>query len=123
MAYHHMASNSDNCMLTACVTCRLAILPFEITAAGIPIAYWQSAEHINIGVWVTVFLVALTAIQSFGLRGYGEVEFVLSIIKVIACIGFIILAIIIDTGGVPMDDRGYVGAATGMSLVSGSPAR
>ncbi|KAL8652529.1 MAG: hypothetical protein Q9210_002627 [Variospora velana] len=43
-------------------------------------------------------------------RGYGEVEFVLSITKIIAVIGFIILGIIIDCGGVPTDTRGYMGA-------------
>ena len=48
--------------------------------------------------------------QFFGVRGYGEVEFILSIIKVIACTGFIILGVIIDCGGVPTDDRGYIGA-------------
>ena len=30
--------------------------------------------------------------------------------KIIACIGFMILGIIIDCGGVPTDDRGYIGA-------------
>jgi len=43
-------------------------------------------------------------------RGYGEVEFVLSVIKILACMGFIILGIIIDCGGVPTDHRGYIGA-------------
>lgn len=38
------------------------------------------------------------------------VEFVLGIIKVIAVVGFIILGIIIDCGGVPTDRRGYIGA-------------
>jgi len=88
----------------------LTILPFEITAAGLTIAFWPKGEAVNIGVWITVFLVALSIIQIFGVRGYGEVEFVLSIIKVIACTGFIILAIIIDCGGVPTDTRGYIGA-------------
>lgn len=46
------------------------------------------------------------------LPGYGEAEFVFSIIKVIAVLGFIILGIIIDCGGVPGDDRGYLGART-----------
>jgi amino acid transporter len=38
-----------------------------------------------------------------------QVEYVLSIIKILACLGFMILGIIIDTGGVPTDDRGYIG--------------
>ncbi|KAL1968212.1 hypothetical protein VTN77DRAFT_2047 [Rasamsonia byssochlamydoides] len=84
----------------------LTILPFEITAAGITIQFWR--DDINIGVWITVFLVVLSAIQIFGVRGYGEVEFVLSIIKVVALIGFIILGIVIDCGGAPQG--GYIGA-------------
>ncbi|KAK3699725.1 hypothetical protein LTR37_016330 [Vermiconidia calcicola] len=87
----------------------LTVLPFEITAAGITLDYWPAAEKIDNAVWVTVFLVALIIIQVFGIRGYGEVEFVLSIIKIIACSGFIILGIIINCGGVPTDDRGYIG--------------
>jgi yeast amino acid transporter len=87
---------------------QLIILPFEITAAGITIKFWR--DDINIGVWIAVFLVVLSAIQIFGVRGYGEVEFILAIIKITACAGFIILGIIIDCGGVPGDTRGYIGA-------------
>jgi len=29
--------------------------------------------------------------------------------KILACIGFMILGIIIDVGGVPTDPRGYIG--------------
>ena len=75
----------------------LTVLPFELTAASITIEFWRT--DINVGVWITVFLVVLTAIQFFGVRGYGEVEFVLSIIKILACIGFIILGIVINCGG------------------------
>lgn len=41
---------------------------------------------------------------------FAQVEFVLSLIKIIACVGFMILGIIINCGGVPTDDRGYIGA-------------
>ncbi|MCJ1249575.1 hypothetical protein MMC30_006801 [Trapelia coarctata] len=85
----------------------LIVLPFEITAAGITIQYWRT--DINIGVWIAVFLVVLSAIQIFGVRGYGEVEFFLSVIKIVAILGFIILAIVIDCGGVKSDPRGYIG--------------
>jgi amino acid transporter len=50
----------------------LVILPFEITAAGITIQFWRT--DLNIGIWVAVFLVVLSAIQIFGVRGYGEGE-------------------------------------------------
>ncbi|KAE9371966.1 amino-acid permease inda1 [Stipitochalara longipes BDJ] len=84
----------------------LTVLPFELTAAGITIQFWRA--DINIGVWVTVFLFLLCIIQFFGVRGYGEVEFILSAIKVAGLIGFIILGVIIDCGGV--GSQGYLGA-------------
>ncbi|KAJ2989455.1 hypothetical protein NUW58_g3458 [Xylaria curta] len=84
----------------------LTILPFELIAASATIGFWR--EDINSAVWVTVFLVVLVLIQIFGVRGYGEVEFVLSIIKIAACIGFIILGIVINVGGV--GSQGYLGA-------------
>ena len=83
----------------------LTILPFELVAASITIKYWR--EDISPGVWVTVFLVILSVIQIFGVRGYGEVEFILSMVKIAACIGFIILGIVINTGGV--GPQGYLG--------------
>jgi amino acid transporter len=85
----------------------LTMLPFEITAAAITIEFWG---HYNIAIWIAVFLTVLAVVQIFGVRGYGEVEFVLSIIKITACLGFIIFGIIVNCGGVPTDDRGYIGA-------------
>jgi len=86
----------------------LIILPFELTAASITLRYWQGGRDVNVGVWIAVFLVALSAIQVFGVRGFGEVEFVLSLIKVVALIGFIIYAIVLDCGGVA--GTPYIGA-------------
>ncbi|EXJ53747.1 uncharacterized protein A1O5_12996 [Cladophialophora psammophila CBS 110553] len=84
----------------------LITLPFEITAAGITIDYWH---HYNIGIWIAVFLATLIIVQFFGVKGYGEVEFVLGVIKILAVLGFIIFGIIVDCGGIPGDDRGYIG--------------
>ncbi|KAF3162598.1 hypothetical protein TWF788_001968 [Orbilia oligospora] len=87
----------------------LVVLPLELTAAGITLQFWEGARDINISVWITVFLVVVTIINLFGVRGYGEVEYILGILKIIAVIGFIITAIIINCGGVPTDNRGYIG--------------
>jgi amino acid transporter len=84
----------------------LTVLPFELIAASITISFWR--EDINPAVWVTVFLIVLAVIQVFGVRGYGEVEFILSMIKIAACTGFIILGIVINCGGV--GSQGYLGA-------------
>ncbi|RMZ86628.1 hypothetical protein DV736_g6150, partial [Chaetothyriales sp. CBS 134916] len=88
----------------------LTVLPFEISAACNIIHYWPGSEGINNSAWIVPLLFALVVIQFFGVKGYGEVEFVLSVIKIIACMGFMILGIIIDCGGVPTDNRGYIGA-------------
>ncbi|KAF3119254.1 hypothetical protein TWF703_003561 [Orbilia oligospora] len=87
----------------------LVVLPLELTAAGITLQFWEGARDINISVWITVFLVIVTIINLFGVRGYGEVEYILGILKIIAVVGFIITAIIINCGGVPTDNRGYIG--------------
>lgn len=84
----------------------LTVLPFELTAASLTISFWR--KDISVAVWITVFLVVLIVIQIFGVRGYGEVEFILSLIKICACIGFIIFGIVYNCGGV--GDQGYIGA-------------
>jgi amino acid transporter len=48
--------------------------------------------------------------SSLSRLGLAAVEFVLAIVKIITCIGLIILGIIINTGGVPNDPTGYIGA-------------
>jgi amino acid transporter len=87
----------------------LTVLPYEISAAVNIIHYWPGSQGINAAAWIVPLLVALVIIQFFGVRGYAEVEYALSLMKIIACIGFMILGIIIDVGGVPSDDRGYIG--------------
>ena len=64
----------------------LVVLPLEIVAASITVNYWGSP--ISDAVWVAIFLIVIIAINFFGVKGYGEAEFVFSIIKVIAVIGF-----------------------------------
>ena len=64
----------------------LVILPLEIVAAAMTVEYWQA--HIPSAVWVTIFYILIVIINLFGVRGYGEAEFVFSIIKVAAIVGF-----------------------------------
>lgn len=84
----------------------LIVLPLEIVAASLTIEYWNHGQ-INNDAWVAIFLVLILAINMFGVRGYGEAEFVFAIIKVAAVIGFIILGIILNCGGGP--NGGYIG--------------
>jgi len=84
----------------------LVVLPLEIVAATLTIEFWNHGA-INNDAFVAIFLVLIIAINLFGVKGYGEAEFVFSIIKIVAVIGFIILGIILNCGGGPRG--GYIG--------------
>lgn len=83
----------------------LIVMPLELVAASLTIRYWNTT--INSAAWVTIFYVIICFINVFGVKGYGEAEFIFSIIKVVAVIGFIILGIILNCGGGP--HGGYIG--------------
>lgn len=83
----------------------LVMLPLELVAAAIAIQYWDSKT--NPAVYCLAFYVLIVTINFFGVRGYGEAEFIFSLIKVLAVIGFIILGIVLVCGGGPKG--GYIG--------------
>jgi len=83
----------------------LVVLPLELVAASITIKFWNSS--INTVAWVAIFYVCIVAINFFGVKGYGEAEFIFSTIKVLAVIGFIFLGVILNCGGGPQG--GYIG--------------
>ena len=84
----------------------LVALPLETVSASIVIKYWNT--NVPTVAWITIFLVIIITINLFGVRGYGEAEFVFSIIKIVAVVGFIILGVIINIGGGP--GGSYIGA-------------
>ncbi|KZF24612.1 amino acid permease [Xylona heveae TC161] len=83
----------------------LVTLPLEIVAASITISFWN--DKINHAAWVAIFLAVIISINLFGVKGYGEAEFIFAIIKVVAVIGFIILGIVLNCGGGPKGS--YIG--------------
>lgn len=95
-------ANNFNYMLQWIVT-----LPLEIVAASITVNYWHTDKKYRDG-FVALFWVVIVSINMFGVRGYGEAEFVFSICKVLMIIGFIIMAIVLICGGGP--GTGYIGA-------------
>ncbi|CAO1625365.1 unnamed protein product [Parajaminaea phylloscopi] len=76
-------------------------LPLELVAASLVIGFWDPDGKVPAGVWIAVFLIAIIGINCFGARGYGEVEFAASMIKIVAILGFMIAAIVINCGGAP----------------------
>lgn len=84
----------------------LVILPLELVAAAITVRYWDTTT--NLAAYVAIFYVLILSINFFGVKGYGEAEFVFSAVKVLAVCGFIILGIVLVCGGGPKG--GYIGA-------------
>lgn len=64
----------------------LIVLPLEVIAASMTIRYWN--DRLPSAIFVTIFLALLLSINLAGVKAFGEAEFVFSIIKVVAIIGF-----------------------------------
>ncbi|KAK2861249.1 hypothetical protein FQN49_004394 [Arthroderma sp. PD_2] len=75
------------------------ILPLELTVAALTIGYWQ--VNVSVAVWITMFIIAITLINLFGVLGYGEEEFWASSLKLVAIVIFMIIALVCVLGGGP----------------------
>ncbi|KAF1985217.1 amino-acid permease inda1 [Aulographum hederae CBS 113979] len=75
------------------------VLPLELTVASFTVEYWGTT--VNVGVWITVFLVAIILINVFGVLGFGEEEFWSSVLKLAAIVIFMIIALVLVLGGGP----------------------
>lgn len=82
------------------------ILPAnQMVAGSLTVQYWVSKEKMNPGIWIAIFLVIITTVNMLGVRFFGEIEFWLSTLKVLTCLGLILLMWIIALGGGPTHDR------------------
>ena len=79
------------------------VLPLELTVCGFVMQYWTSS--VSVGVWITVFLVAIIIINIFGVLGYAEEEFWASSFKLVATVIFMIIALVCVLGGGPSSGR------------------
>lgn len=99
----------------------------EAVAGGILLSYW--APNVNPGVWITIFLVLVFALNMIAVSFFGEAEFWFASIKLITITGLIILGWVLFFGGGPNQD-GVVGfrywnnpGAFNEYLVAGSTGR
>ncbi|KAF1840223.1 uncharacterized protein K460DRAFT_322634 [Cucurbitaria berberidis CBS 394.84] len=83
--------------------------PNQITASALIIQEWPrtASDKVNPGVWVAIFLITITAINYFGIKFFGELEFWLSSIKVVTIIGVIILSFLLAVGAGPGPATGF----------------
>lgn len=64
----------------------LTVFPLELVALSIAVDYWDPG--LSKPIFITVFYVLIVGINLFGVGAYGEAEFLLSSIKVVAVVGF-----------------------------------
>lgn len=77
----------------------------QLVAGSLVMGFWVSPHKINPGVWIAIFLAVIVLVNILGVRFFGEIEFWLSCLKVLTCIGLIILLFVIALGGGPTHDR------------------
>ncbi|KAH7922216.1 general amino acid permease 1 [Leucogyrophana mollusca] len=70
-------------------------VPVEVSGAQILITYWDSNPN-HAGIYIAVICIGVSAINIFGVRYFGEAEFLFSLIKLSMITGLILLGVIID---------------------------
>ncbi|CAI7631714.1 unnamed protein product [Penicillium manginii] len=83
----------------------VTVLANEYNSISLVIGYWT--EAVPQWAWILIFWVIFLGLSNLGILAYGEMEFWLSLIKVIALIVFFILAIIISSGGIGPGPIGF----------------
>jgi amino acid transporter len=79
------------------------LVPYEITAAGLVIEYWN--PPVNIAVWITIMIIVIVGLNCLPVMFYGETEFWFAGTKVVMIVGLLLLSFILFWGGGPQHDR------------------
>ncbi|KAH3899615.1 related to Arginine permease [Saccharomycodes ludwigii] len=75
----------------------LITLPLEISVVGSLIAFWT--DVVPLAAWNIITLVCVVVVNFMPVKIYGEVEFWIALIKVVAIIGFLIFGLVMVCGG------------------------
>ncbi|KAG5722987.1 Dicarboxylic amino acid permease [Termitomyces sp. T112] len=78
--------------------------PSEISAAVLLLSFWDDNER-HVAIYTAAIIVLIIAINIFGVRWFGEAEFVFSLIKISLILGLILAGLVIDLGGGPNKER------------------
>ena len=83
----------------------LTVLTNEYNAISLVVMYWT--DTVPQWAWIIIFWLIFISLSMLGVLAYGEVEFWLSLIKVISISIFFILAIAISAGGIGPQKIGF----------------
>ena len=70
------------------------VLPLELVVASFTVSYWDSVQNVNVAVWISIFFAAVVFINIFGVLGYAEEEFWVSLLKLVTIVVFLFMGII-----------------------------
>lgn len=79
------------------------VLPLELVVAGLVMDYLDTG--VPVAVWITIFWVAIIVISIFGVLGYAEEEFWVSLLKLITVVVFLFMGVIFTCGGGPSNGQ------------------
>lgn len=63
--------------------------------------FWPQTTSVPLAAYITIFLVAISLANVFGVRLYGHVEYTMSFIKCLAIFAVIFFMFIMTSGGIP----------------------
>ncbi|KAJ2722460.1 hypothetical protein GGI07_003295 [Coemansia sp. Benny D115] len=76
----------------------------ELVACGLVVQFWL--PHVTGAVWSLVALATMLALNAVSVRGYGEAEFWMSSLKVLAVFVFVLVGVLVVAGAVGGDHIG-----------------
>ncbi|KAL8755942.1 MAG: hypothetical protein Q9184_004654 [Pyrenodesmia sp. 2 TL-2023] len=85
----------------------VTVLANEYNAISLVIRYWAGAQVVPQWAWIVIFWFIFISFSFLGILAYGEVEFWLSLIKVLAILIFFIVSIFISAGVIGPQTIGF----------------
>lgn len=89
--------------------------PAKLIAVSSLMTFWIPADQIHPAVWIALYAILPIIFNLFNVRRYGEIEFWLTSMKVIMCIGIIILGLLLAMGA--SDDNRLSGTDAQFNLI------
>lgn len=77
------------------------ITPNQLTAAALVVDLWIDHKHVNHGVWITIFIIIITALNYIHHSFPSQIEFYVSTVKLLVMSGLMILSLVLALGGGP----------------------
>ncbi|KAF3396490.1 Dicarboxylic amino acid permease [Penicillium rolfsii] len=77
------------------------ITPNQLTAAALVVDLWVDHQRVNHGVWITLFIIIITALNYISHSLPSQIEFYVSTVKLLVMSGLMILSLVLALGGGP----------------------